>query len=200
MGSAAQADTALAAVRVLGCDALAPELLHRVPVAPREAETVREALQRLPVRQDQPVELRMISTAVEDVASQQTVPVPSLAAQEAHSQWLQEMENGDWRALARSLAWLAPMAWPKTSTFVMPYLRTHASGVGRGLTRALLRRDFATAARLARWAALAGQHGGDVGLDLTAVVRHLELCGGGGPVTALHTAVARHLVAPGEAS
>ncbi|MBT2423433.1 hypothetical protein J7F01_41290 [Streptomyces sp. ISL-22] len=159
---------------------------------------MREALRRLPVGRDQPVELRMLSAAVEDLASQQTVP--SLAAQEAHSQWLQQVESEDWRALAWSLAWLAPMAWPKTSTFLMPYLRTHASGVGRGLTRALLRRDFATAARLARWTALARQHGGEVGLDLTAVVRHLELCGGGGPVTTLHTAVARHLVAPGEAS
>jgi hypothetical protein len=193
--TAQRADVAWAAVRVLGCDALAPALLQGTPVAPAEGEMVREALRRLPAGIEQPVELRMVSAAVNELASLECGP--SQEAEAAHAEWEQRHGDGsDWRALARSLAWLAPMAWPATSTFAAPCAGRWALGVGRGLTRALIRRDFASAARLTRWAALAQRAGGDVGLDLPTVVKHLELCGSGGPVTALHTAVSRHLIAP----
>ncbi|MBC2874209.1 MULTISPECIES: hypothetical protein [Streptomyces] len=183
---------------MLGCDALAPALSRGTPVAPDEGETVREALRRLPVDGRQPVELRMISAAVNDLTSSE--PVPSRAAHEAHAEWARRVDGSDWRALSLSAAWLAPMAWPATSTLLAPCAARWAQGVGRGLTRALLRRDFAFAARLTRWAALAWREGGDVGLDLPAAVEYVEWCGAGGPVTALHTAVSRHLLSSGEAA
>lgn len=196
------AETALAAVRVLGCDALAPALLRREPLVREDQDTVREALRRLPAESENLVEVRLLSAVTEDVASQSAKPSPSGAAQSAITAWTHHAESDDWKGFCRSLAWLAPMAWPDTSAsrLIEPLVHDRALDLGRGLARALLRRDFATAARLSRWAVLGSLNGAYIGFDAATVIRHLQLCGGAGPVTSLHTAIAQRLIAPAEAS
>ncbi len=67
--------------------------------------------------------------------------------------------------------------------------------LARGASRALLRRDHPTAARIVRWLALLASDGVPVPLELPPLIEHLELLGGGGPRIALDLAIARRLLA-----
>ncbi|TDT42574.1 hypothetical protein EV562_101544 [Streptomyces sp. BK208] len=121
------------------------------------------------------------------------------AAEQACNEWWWQVGDSDWRELARSLMWLAPMAWPHTSGFAIRKLAQREIDVGRAVTRALMRRDYAAAARLCRWAALVEAGGATVGLDLGKVLERLELVSGGGPQTALHTVLGRLALTAGGA-
>ncbi|NDZ85813.1 hypothetical protein G3I23_09550, partial [Streptomyces sp. SID10115] len=65
--------------------------------------------------------------------------------------------------------------------------------LARGVTRATLRRDFPTAARIARWLVLLHTEGVPVPLDPAPLVEHLGLYGAG-PRLALDVAIARRLL------
>ncbi len=64
----------------------------------------------------------------------------------------------------------------------------------RAAPRAVLRRDFPTAARITRWLALLSAEGVPVPFDPVPLVEHLRLYGGG-PRLALDVAIAGRLLA-----
>jgi hypothetical protein len=94
------------------------------------------------------------------------------------------------------LAALAPLALPGLGDPFKVSVRRRSHDVARGVVRAMLRRDHPTAARLARWLALAEHHGGAAVLDLLAVLDHLDLEATEAR-TALDTAIARRLSSTG---
>ncbi|MGH3538533.1 MAG: hypothetical protein ACRDQJ_09580, partial [Pseudonocardiaceae bacterium] len=70
--------------------------------------------------------------------------------------------------------------------------RRYRLDVARGVTRAMLRRDYLTAARLARWLASGGEVPMDPPFAVEPVLRQLELVAGADPRLQLEIAIARY--------
>ncbi|TDD94640.1 hypothetical protein [Actinomadura rubrisoli] len=185
---APQEEAALAAVRVLGPDALAPALLAGVSPSGVDRVVLTRALAAHPTAVADRLDVRCLSQATSVLCAGEAVTDVGAAAD-----WARAAAGWDWITLSRHLAWLAPMAWPRLCDAVGETVRARSVDVGRGLARAMLRRDYPTAARLVRWSALACCLGADPGLDTGAVTHHVDLCGGASPRTALHTELARCL-------
>ncbi|MFG2004010.1 hypothetical protein ACGFNU_33120 [Spirillospora sp. NPDC048911] len=189
VAGAPQEEVALAAVRVLGPDALAPALLAGAAPLGADRMVLVRALDAHPVTGADGLEVLCLTQAARALCGgEDATGVGSAAAG-----WARATAGWDWITLSRRVAWLAPMAWPQLCGPVGETVCGRAVDVGRGLARAMLRRDYPTAARLARWAALAGRLGTDPGLDLDTVTRHLDLCGDASSRTALHTELARRM-------
>ncbi|WP_030659505.1 hypothetical protein [Streptomyces rimosus] len=88
---------------------------------------------------------------------------------------------------------LASLALPGLDGPVHDAARSGVLGLARGATRATLRRDFPTAARITRWLAWLDADGQRLPLDPMLLTEHTGLLGGGDR-TALDTAVARRLL------
>ncbi|MEO3978527.1 hypothetical protein [Streptomyces sp. CAU 1734] len=194
--SAADTKAALAAVRVLGPDVFAPALLASVRFGPDDRDVVYEALSVFPSAPDDPPEVACLAQAttallirygagaagIPDPASGESAPV------------LPEISH--WRAWAQRIARLSPMALPGIESPVITDAGLRVLALKRGLARSMLRRDYPTAARLARWAALVQSREGALpGIDIEPVVEHLELCGAVGARTVLDTEIAARLIA-----
>ncbi|MCI0383446.1 hypothetical protein [Streptomyces sp. CNQ085] len=198
---------ALAALRVLGPDVFAPALLAGSPLGPGDARAVAESLRIFPPTPDAAPEaawrdwttVRLLARygggspddALTGVTGITGTPEDTLGVREP-------APPGDigssWRELSSSMARLSPLALPNADGPVHEAALARLRDLSRGTARAILRRDYPTAARLARWLACALHRGARPDLDTAAVVRHLELhCGDGGR-TALDTAVARGLL------
>ncbi|UCM90422.1 hypothetical protein [Streptomyces marincola] len=182
---------ALAAVRVLGPDVFAPALLVGAPFGPADCEAVTEAFRVFPPGPDDTAEAVWRDHATAALLTRHGGdPVASGGPPVARP-----LER--WRPWTSWLAGLSPLALPGVNgPLPRPDLRA-AQALAMGTTRALLRRDHPTAARLARWAAFAHGHGASPPLDLLAVLDHVDLHGGTAR-TALDTAVARRLAAGAE--
>ncbi|MFF4397504.1 hypothetical protein [Streptomyces sp. NPDC001480] len=182
---------ALAAVRVLGPDVFAPAALTGAPFGHADGQCVVEAF-------------RVFPPSAADAPEAQWRDYASMALLGAHAEEFPAL-----RALPRTID-ITGLAWQAVSAAMAPlYCLTlpglpspfsdppgrHARAVSQGVTRALLRRDHTTAARLARWAAFATARGSRTHLDLPAALRHLELYGGNDAHTALDVAIARLLTA-----
>ncbi len=99
-----------------------------------------------------------------------------------------------WQTWSVRMGQLSPLALPGLDGPVHAVARAAPRALARGATRAVLRRDFPTAARIARWLALLAAEGERLPLDPVPLVRHLGLHGGG-PRLALDVAIARRLLA-----
>ncbi|MFE4371749.1 hypothetical protein ACFRMN_26635 [Streptomyces sp. NPDC056835] len=222
---AADTHAALAAVRVLGPDVFAPALLTGIPFGPADREVVAEALRVFPLSPDDPPEAVLLgratatllarcegtSAAVPDRGAARPGPVAGsgpveaadgvtaasdLSVRDLSVRDLSVVETeGDWRAWAQWMARLSPLALPDLAGPVSERAADRTLDLSRGLTRSMLRRDYPTAARLARWIALAPGEVAVPGMDIAAVVTHLELCGATGVRTVVNTAIARLLIA-----
>ncbi|MFE7114976.1 hypothetical protein ACFU99_06060 [Streptomyces sp. NPDC057654] len=89
---------------------------------------------------------------------------------------------------------LASLALPGLDGPVHEAARTGALGLARGAGRATLRRDFPTAARIARWLAWLQADGIALPLDPAPLTTYIQLAGGDGGRLALDTAIARRLL------
>ncbi|WP_121011347.1 hypothetical protein [Saccharothrix australiensis] len=98
----------------------------------------------------------------------------------------------EWPRWSAVVAQLYPLALPGVDGPVVAAVSREPLALARGTTRAVLRRDHATAARLARWVALLGDR---VPLDVHALLTHLRLHAGTGARLLLDLAVARRLAA-----
>ncbi|MEU6114314.1 hypothetical protein ABZ840_07180 [Streptomyces sp. NPDC047117] len=98
-----------------------------------------------------------------------------------------------WVSWAVRMAALAPLALPGLDGPVHASARDGVTGLARGACRSMLRRDFPTAARLARWLAWLHHEGVPLPLDPVPFTQHLTLLGVGGRL-ALDTAIARELL------
>ncbi|MFH8409160.1 hypothetical protein ACH4FX_30875 [Streptomyces sp. NPDC018019] len=88
---------------------------------------------------------------------------------------------------------LASLALPGLDGPVHDAARSGVLGLARGATRATLRRDFPTAARITRWLAWLHADGAEPPLDAALLTEYIGLVGGG-ERTALDTAIARRLL------
>ncbi|MGV9279673.1 hypothetical protein [Streptomyces sp. NPDC003730] len=185
----------LAAVRVLGPDALAPALLVGTSPHPEDRDVVAETLLTFPPAREDPVEATCLAHAQQTLAEEPVRP----ACEEAHAaqrSFVTESERDtDWCAWAERMARLSPLAWPTLAGQVADRARERVADVERGLTRSMLRRDYASAARLARWAALTQALGTRSGLELEPLLRHLGELGGGTARVLLDVGIARRLSA-----
>ncbi|MET8685445.1 hypothetical protein ABZV77_14610 [Streptomyces sp. NPDC004732] len=114
----------------------------------------------------------------------------------AASDTLPAASDTDWQRWSVRMGQLSPLALPGLEGPVHSAARTDPAprALARGATRAVLRRDFPTAARIVRWLALLHSEGVHLPLDPVPLVEHLGLYGGGGPRLALDVAIARRLL------
>ncbi|MFJ9041587.1 hypothetical protein ACIRF8_34100 [Streptomyces sp. NPDC102406] len=214
---------ALGAVRLLGADVLAPCLLTgRTPPA-EETAALAAALDALPPQQPPPAApptgpeppwvrgwidwslitvLARLDPAFVPPATPEPPPPPHCDAPTAPRRTPATVHadgtRQGWVPWSVLMGQLAPLALPGLDGPVHQAARSAATGLARGATRAVLRRDFPTAARVTRW--LAWLHAENVRLPLDPVplTEHIALLGGGGRV-ALDTAIARRLLDQGPA-
>jgi hypothetical protein len=73
------------------------------------------------------------------------------------------------------LAQLSPLAVPGLDSVLHADVRRYRLDIARGVTRAMLRRDHLTAARLVRWLAVCGDAAMDPPFAVEPLVRQLEL-------------------------
>ncbi|MFJ2774961.1 hypothetical protein [Streptomyces sp. NPDC087300] len=99
-----------------------------------------------------------------------------------------------WQAWSVRMSQLSPLALPGLDGPVPDAARAAPVALARGATRAVLRRDFSTAARITRWLALLAGDGIRLPLDPVPLVEHLGLHGGGTRL-ALDIAISRRLLA-----
>ncbi|MBW4716428.1 hypothetical protein [Saccharothrix obliqua] len=194
--SRSDATAVLGAARLIGADLFAPQVLLGRALDPRDAESVIDSFAVFPpviepVTPEQRVRAwrdwatarllaRLVGTA------EPAVPVDNTPL-DAHDDWPR------WSVRA---AQLSSLALPGVGGPVVEAVRCGRQALARGVTRALLRRDHVTAARLARWAALLAGTGVEVPLDLALLLEHIRLHGGAGPRMLLDLAIARHVLGP----
>ncbi|WP_245833904.1 hypothetical protein [Streptomyces aidingensis] len=180
----------LAALRIVGSDSFAPHLLAGAPLRPQDTAAVSQALTAFRAGDGAPSDpyVAWRDWATARLLSLHNPRHPALPppAQRPGS-------GEDWRGLSDALARLAPLALPVLDSPVHELARRSGRALARGLTRAMLRRDHPTAARLVRWLCLLP---GPLPLDPLAALDHLDLHGVAGPRTALDLAIARLLREP----
>ncbi|ASO20536.1 hypothetical protein AHOG_14470 [Actinoalloteichus hoggarensis] len=183
----------LAAIRVLGMDAMAPHLLGGRRPSRADVELVLASVRMFPV-----LSLDRELPAIPKVRDWLTArALTSLGVAGVETVWPVEVGAGFGRQPGW-VSWCAVMA--RLSTLALPgvYCPLHADArrfsadLERGVTRAMLRRDHRTAARLARW--LAAGDGVRSELSLAALLRHLELVAAGDPRVALDVVVAGRML------
>lgn len=186
--------TALAAVRVLGSDMFAPQVLTGTVFHPEDAAAVVSAFQIFPP-------LPMDSPAV-SVPSWRDWAMARLLTRYGGDDLGVEQPLGDcaltdtedWRIWSVRMAQLSPLALPGLDSPIHDAARDNPLALSRGLTRAMLRRDYPTAARLVRWIALLSSSGVASPVDPETVATHLQLLGGNGARTALDIIITRWLL------
>ncbi|WP_433544297.1 hypothetical protein ACQPZG_03710 (plasmid) [Streptomyces sp. CA-294286] len=206
-GAEANAGLTLAAVRVVGADAVLPSVLRR---APAEADDL--ALFGRAVHVYQPAADASPVSVWSHWAMKQTLrrldappggapsgggsfgggAVPAAADSEAEPQaaWLADVP---WQVLSHQLALLAPLAVPDAECAVADVARDRPVDLARGFVRAVRRRDWLQAAGAGRWLVLLD--GVPATLGLEAGLEFVAHMGGDDPRVALQVEAARHLQA-----
>lgn len=181
----------LAAVRVLGSDALAPFVLGGHRFSDEDAEVVAASIRTFP--RPEPVHDTTPVRALRDWATGQVLTRLGVV-EFAHSYPVDgriSREQG-WVAWTGMLGRLAPLAFPGLDCSVHVDARRYRLDLARGVTRAVLRRDYVTAARLARWLAVRGDAPMAPPFPLVPVLRHLELVADPDTRLLLEIILARH--------
>lgn len=197
-----------AAVRVLGPDVFVPQILAGIPFHPADTAVVQAAFEVFPpATADLPPEMgpemgpEMAGVVLgwRDWATARLLRryggVDLGLACPAEGCALTDPR--DWRAWSVRMAQLSPLALPGLHGPVHDAAEADPVALSRGLTRALLRRDYPTAARLARWLGMLRGNGTGTPLDPQIATEHLRLLGGGGARITLDLSVAEHLLETG---
>jgi hypothetical protein len=204
---------ALGAVRVVGADIFVPHVLLNRPLDPADARIVADSFAMFPPA-DTPATPEQWVGAWRDWATVRLMlhlagpPADDLGNVPPPPESL-PVALGDarsWQQWAVRVAQLSPLAllplalFPSTpsplDSSVTSAVAAEATALALGVSRAMLRRDYTTAARLARWTALlAGMADVESPLDPVLLVEHLRLHAGAGPRLLLDLAVARRLLA-----
>ncbi|WP_329061172.1 hypothetical protein [Streptomyces sp. NBC_01429] len=189
---------ALAAVRIVGADAFAPALLAGAALHARDAEAVALSFTALPATggvpapPDGPEAAWLMAwrdwatvTLLTALTGRDTdgVTAEPPAAPAAGG-------GADWASWSVRMGQLCTLALPGLDGPVHEAARRAPLALARGATRATLRRDYPTAARIARWLAWLHAEGVGLPLDPAPLVEHIALMAAGDR-TALDTAIAR---------
>ncbi|MER6360851.1 hypothetical protein [Kitasatospora sp. NPDC001527] len=181
----------LAAVRVLGPDLFAAPLLAGLPPDGPTADAAAEALDTFPMAESSPAHGATtahpapldaaLANAWRDRATARLVELAGRPAPVAGPEpaCLPEPTAGDWPRWSVAMARLSALALPRLDGPVHDLARRHSLTLARGVTRSMLRRDYRTAARLARWLAWTEANGGPAHLDLGPVLDRIRAVGDG---------------------
>ncbi|MFD0412469.1 hypothetical protein [Streptomyces sp. NPDC127108] len=200
---------ALAAIRVVGADTLAPYLLANAVLHPQDAAAVTQSFALFPPPVSTPdpppagaaepwlvawrdwamaaLLARLTGAEAGGTLAPRPTGAPVLTDDDSHR------SDTDWQRWSVRMGQLSPLALPGLEGPVHTAARAAPLALARGATRAVLRRDFPTAARITRWLALLGAEGVHLPLDPAPLLEHLRLHGGG-PRLALDVAIARRLL------
>ncbi|MFJ2114722.1 hypothetical protein ACIOEX_22975 [Streptomyces sp. NPDC087850] len=199
---------ALAAIRIIGADTFAPALLAGVALHPQDAEAVALSFTALPPSQEVtpspptgPEEpwvmawrdwatVTLLTALASSAAERVTAPRPAPPSVTDPASG----EIADWPAWSVRMGQLSTLALPGLDGPVHDAARAAPLALSRGATRAVLRRDYPTAARIVRWLAWLRADGVALPLDPAPLVEHIGLTSGGDRV-ALDTAISRRLIA-----
>ncbi|MDR6593210.1 hypothetical protein ACFFSW_05245 [Saccharothrix longispora] len=188
----------LGAVRLVGADVFAPHLLSGRPLDVRDAGAVADAFEAFPaVHQPVTHQQRVLAWrdwgTVELLARLTSARSAPPGTAEAWRDWATTRlaatrlgrppgdaaavlgDPGDWPRWSVAVAQLSSLALPGLGGPVHDAVAAEPLALARGATRALLRRDHTTAARLARWVALLADR---VPLDAPLLLEHLGLHAG----------------------
>ncbi|MES4906920.1 MULTISPECIES: hypothetical protein [unclassified Streptomyces] len=210
------AAVAVGAVRVLGADALAPYLLTGRALLPEESAAIRLSLSALPPAQRPPAAppvgreqswtrawidwgLVTVAARLDPDLWRVAAPVPQGPppcddSAPRHRPAAGPGGGGEgWVPWSLRMGRLASLALPGLDGPVHQAARSHVLALARGATRALLRRDFATAARIARWLAWLAAGGVALPLDAALLTGDIALRGGDDRCL-LDASIARHLL------
>ncbi|MFJ4277394.1 hypothetical protein [Streptomyces massasporeus] len=181
---------ALAAVRVLGADALLPAVLLGTPPDPDELAVFRKSVESFPPRADAAPTVLWSHWAMARTLRRLDPPSAAAAADgsEPGAEWL---DGASWQILTHQLAVLAPLALPGEDCAVARAAQGRPVDVARGFVRAVRRRDWRQAAGAGRWLTLL--HGVPGTLGLEAGLDFVELMGGHDPLVELQVRAARRL-------
>ena len=180
-------DLALAAVRVLGADALLPGLLSRTAPDPAELAVFRKAVEAYPPRADAAPTVRLSHWAMARTL-RRADPSSAEPPDEPDTAWL---DGATWQVLTHQLAVLAPLALPGEDCAVSRLAAGRPVDVARGFVRAVRRRDWRQAAGAGRWLTLLPGVPDTVGLE--SGLDFVELMGGQDPLVALQVQAARRM-------
>jgi hypothetical protein len=184
----------LGAVRLVGADIFAPCLLLDRPPDAGDIDIVDESFAVFPTVA-RPVTPEQRVMAWRDWATGQLLGRLTERAVVAPPDTAEVLyDTGDWQRWSVVAAQLAPLAQPRADGPVVSAVRGGRVALARGVTRAVLRRDFTTAARLARWIALLDGMGVGLPLDSALVIEHLRLHAGADPRLRLDLAIAGGMV------
>ncbi|GAA1994438.1 hypothetical protein [Kitasatospora viridis] len=187
---------ALAAIRVLGADVLSAHLLagHELPAA--DAELVHAAVGAFPAPPAADPDSAL--WALRDGALTATLAELGVAAHDwpglavrAGAAVEPAAEPEHWAAWSVELVRCSSLALPPLDSPPREQARRRRLDLTRGLTRSLLRRDYLSAARLARWLAL--DHERQPEPLLAPALDHLDHLAGDQPRAMLEAALARRL-------
>ncbi len=197
-GNPTECRAGLAAVRVLGPDALAPFVLAGHRFGPGDAEVVEASIRTFPAPEPDLAaedDDTVLARALRDWATGEVLtrlgaagsahPYPARAGAGVG-------RDRGWVVWGVMLAQLSPLAAPGLDGPLHADVRRYRLDVARGVTRAMLRRDHLTAARLARWLAVGGEVPMDPPFAVEPVLRQLELVAGADPRLRLEITIARY--------
>lgn len=196
----------LAAVRVLGADLFAPQLLTGAEPDGLTAALLAEARRAFPAPvpaspeaaqaiawQDWAADRVLARTPYADTApGSESDRVPGPAPDHVPAPLPGPAELG-WQAWSVRMAQLSVLALPGLDGPVHDAARTDHLALARGAVRAMLRRDFTTAVRLARWLAWAGAGDRPPHLEIEPILDRIRLVGIGAVRTRLELAIAERL-------
>lgn len=196
------AKTALGAVRLIGADIFAPHLLLGRPVHRGDAAVIARSFAVFPpsgqaaTPQQQVVAWRdwatghLLARTGEPAATEPDL-APT-AVPETATALLGRAKT--WQEWSANAAQLSSLALPGLGGPIAAAMFEGARPLAQGVTRAMLRRDFVTAARLVRWMALSSSSGVRQLLDPTLLVERIRLYGGTGSRLSLDLAIAHRLL------
>ncbi|MBD0672811.1 hypothetical protein [Streptomyces sp. CBMA156] len=189
----------LAAVRVLGADLLAPQLLAGTEPDDPTAALLAESRRAFPAPAATAEGALVI--AWQDWAADRVLartpyggasPTSPSAAPPSPAPLPGPADLG-WQSWSVRMAQLSALALPGLDGPVHDAARADTLDLARGTVRSVLRQDFTTAARLARWLAWAGAEGRPPRIEVEPVLDRIRLIGAGAR-TRLDLAIAERLL------
>ncbi|MBR8639769.1 hypothetical protein KEF29_11845 [Streptomyces tuirus] len=177
---------ALAAVRVLGADALLPATLLRTPPLPDELAVFRKAVEAFPPGAGAAPTVVWSHWAMRRTLRRLDPGHADGPDEEPDAAWL---EDTTWQLLTHQLGVLAALAVPGEDCAVTRAAGRRPVDVARGFVRAVRRRDWRQAAGAGRWLTLL--EGVPQTLGLENGLDFVELMGGQDPLVALQVRAAR---------
>lgn len=207
LGSCADLAAGLGAVRLVGADVFAPHLLLGGCLAAEDFVVVARSLEAFPAVAGSPARERGVvawrdwatASLLDLVSGGPAAAAEGSAAVPPRDASLPDVDTllgpaSDWSRWSVVVAQLSPLAQPGVGGPVAAAVAGEPLALARGVTRAVLRRDHVTAARLARWVALLHREGVELALDPGLLVEQIRLNAGAGTRLLLDLAVARHLL------